>query len=195
MDIANFSHHHPIVYRRLLVACCVVMAITGLYSIASGNRPRDLAMDYLSLSVPQMEAKVSVKSSKSSSQSRPPDGLTNLPGRDGSGAARMSVAPATAAPPSGTTDGLRALGRSLSAARFGDNQWSALNNLWTHESNWNAGASNRSSGACGIPQALPCSKIPDMSPQGQISWGLSYIEHRYGNPSSAWQHWQHHHWY
>ena len=90
---------------------------------------------------------------------------------------------------------MRQLGRVMNAARFGDNHWAALNNLWTRESNWNPAARNRSSGACGIPQALPCSKIPNMSPEGQIDWGLTYIKNRYGNPTNAWLFWLSHHWY
>ncbi|MBW3537917.1 hypothetical protein KY386_00315 [Candidatus Parcubacteria bacterium] len=89
----------------------------------------------------------------------------------------------------------KAVARRLSAARFGDAHWPALEALWARESGWNPAARNRSSGACGIPQALPCRKIPDMSPRGQIEWGLSYIANRYGNPTNAWRHWQKHRWY
>lgn len=73
--------------------------------------------------------------------------------------------------------------------------WEALYVLWMRESGWNPRALNRSSGACGIPQALPCSKIPDQSIVGQIKWGLDYIQRRYGSPSGAMQHWQQKHWY
>lgn len=73
--------------------------------------------------------------------------------------------------------------------------WNALYVLWMRESGWNPRALNRSSGACGIPQALPCSKIPDQSIAGQIKWGLDYIQRRYGSPSGAMQHWQQKHWY
>ncbi len=89
----------------------------------------------------------------------------------------------------------QALGRSMNAARFGDQHWNALYKLWHAESGWNPAARNRSSGACGIPQALPCRKIPDQSLKGQLEWGISYIAERYGNPSIAWAFWQRHHWY
>ena len=87
------------------------------------------------------------------------------------------------------------LGQMMNAARFGEQHWGALKKLWTAESGWNPAARNRSSGACGIPQALPCHKIPDLSLIGQIEWGLDYIARRYGNPTNAWYFWQRHHWY
>lgn len=65
----------------------------------------------------------------------------------------------------------------------------ALVKLWDRESGWNPNALNPSSGAFGIPQALPAGKIPggrNASPQAQIDWGLEYIMQRYGSPSKAW---------
>lgn len=77
--------------------------------------------------------------------------------------------------------------------------YEALVKLWTKESNWNPNAVNKSSGACNIPQALPCSKISkkygDNSWQSGIKWGLLYIKNRYGNPKKAWQHFQNKGWY
>ena len=79
--------------------------------------------------------------------------------------------------------------------------YQALVNLWTRESDWDADAHNRNSGAHGIPQSLPASK---MSSEGsdyytngytQIRWGLKYIKERYGSPSAAWQHFQNKNWY
>lgn len=74
-------------------------------------------------------------------------------------------------------------------------EWDDLVSLWTRESGWNPYAYNPSSGACGIPQALPCSKIGDMSVIGQIKWGLEYIQGRYGDPASAWNHEINYGWY
>lgn len=77
--------------------------------------------------------------------------------------------------------------------------YEALVKLWTKESNWNPNAVNKSSGACNIPQALPCNKISkaygDNSWQSGIKWGLKYINNRYGNPKKAWQHFQNKGWY
>jgi hypothetical protein len=83
-------------------------------------------------------------------------------------------------------------------AMCADRGWSAsqcrdLGTLWQKESGWNARAHN-SSGAHGIPQALPGSKMASAGPnwqtsaRTQIAWGLGYIESRYGNPSNALAH-------
>lgn len=71
-------------------------------------------------------------------------------------------------------------------------EWNALVELWHKESGWNPSAVNKSSGACGLPQALPCSKIPEpKSVVSQIDWGLKYIASRYGSPSKALNFWHH----
>ena len=73
--------------------------------------------------------------------------------------------------------------------------------LWNRESGWNPNSHNRSSGAHGIPQALPGSKMASegsdyyTNPEPQIRWGLKYIAGRYGSPSSAWAHFRSHGWY
>jgi uncharacterized protein YabE (DUF348 family) len=76
---------------------------------------------------------------------------------------------------------------------YGD-EWTALYNVWRRESNFSPTAQNASSGACGIPQAYPCSKLPGFGPHtdyiAQINWGLDYIAARYGTPSHAWAFWQ-----
>lgn len=89
----------------------------------------------------------------------------------------------------------RQLGREMAAARgWTGEQWECLNALWTKESNWRHNASNPSSGAHGIPQSLPGSKMAShgadwaTNPATQISWGLSYISGRYGTPCAAWSH-------
>lgn len=88
------------------------------------------------------------------------------------------------------------IGQQQAAARgWTGAEWDALYVLWMRESGWNPRSVNRSSGACGIPQALPCSKIPDKSTVGQIKWGLDYIQRRYGTPTGAMSHWQMKKWY
>lgn len=93
----------------------------------------------------------------------------------------------------------RALGQQLAAARgWTGNQWVCLDNLWTRESNWRVTASNSSTGAYGIPQALPGSKMgPGWQTNAgtQIGWGLSYIGSRYGSPCNAWSFFTSHNWY
>jgi Transglycosylase SLT domain len=75
-----------------------------------------------------------------------------------------------------------------------------LDDIYTRESNWNARAEN-ASGAYGIPQALPASKMASAgadyltNPRTQIVWGLGYIQSTYGDPCSAWSFWQAHGYY
>jgi hypothetical protein len=89
----------------------------------------------------------------------------------------------------------------LQARGMGDDQYSCLVSLWQKESGWNYQASNRSSGAYGIPQALPGSKMASAGADWQtnagtqISWGLGYISSRYGNPCGAWAKSQSSGWY
>jgi len=87
----------------------------------------------------------------------------------------------------------RAVGRLLVADHgWSDAQFGCLDSLWAKESGWRWNASNSSSGAAGIPQALPGSKMASFgsdwatNPITQIKWGLHYISNRYGTPCSAW---------
>jgi transglycosylase-like protein with SLT domain len=79
-------------------------------------------------------------------------------------------------------------------------QFSCLDSIWTRESNWNYQAQN-ASGAYGIPQALPGSKMASVgadwqtNPATQIKWGLGYIQSKYGTPCNAWSFWQANGWY
>lgn len=94
--------------------------------------------------------------------------------------------------PSGST---QQIGLQMMLQKWPSSEWPSLRKLWERESGWNPNSINHSSGACGIPQALPCSKIKDHSVRGQIAWGLGYIQGRYGNPSAAWAHSQNFNWY
>jgi hypothetical protein len=70
--------------------------------------------------------------------------------------------------------------------------WPAIDALVAHESGWIVGKWNTSgSGACGLGQALPCSKMGNAygNPEGEIDWTYNYIASRYGNPSNAWAFW------
>jgi hypothetical protein len=76
-----------------------------------------------------------------------------------------------------------------------NSQFSCLDNIWTRESGWRFNAAN-ASGAYGIPQALPGSKMAtagadwQTNPATQIKWGLGYIQGQYGTPCGAWSFWQ-----
>jgi hypothetical protein len=98
--------------------------------------------------------------------------------------------------------GNRAVGCSLMLKEgFDIDQFPCLDKLWTKESHWNTKASNSGSGAYGIPQALPGSKMATVgddwrtSAATQIKWGLNYIEGRYDTPCKAWSHSQSTGWY
>lgn len=109
-----------------------------------------------------------------------------------------------AAPHAGTPDPgtAQAIARQMLADRgMGDDQFDCLVSLWNRESHWNVYAGNPSTGAYGIPQALPGSKMasagPDWAdnPATQITWGIGYITGRYGTPCGAWAHSQSSGWY
>jgi len=74
---------------------------------------------------------------------------------------------------------------------WSESEWNCLNALWTRESGWNVYATNSSSGAYGIPQALPATKMATAgsdyrtNPVTQITWGLGYIATSYGSPCAA----------
>ena len=80
----------------------------------------------------------------------------------------------------------------LASFGFSTSQWSCLDQLWNRESGWRYNATNATSGAYGIPQALPGSKMATAgadwltNPATQIKWGLGYIQSRYGTPCGAW---------
>lgn len=81
--------------------------------------------------------------------------------------------------------------KALKAAleTWGIEHLEAFENLVTKESNFNPFALNKKSGACGMFQAHPCSKMKSTDLDYQISWGINYIKSRYGNPTNAWKHW------
>jgi len=93
--------------------------------------------------------------------------------------------------------------RSFALARIGAVQFSCLDALWQHESDWDPSAENPTSGAYGIAQALPAAKMASIgkdwmsNPITQVSWGLEYIAARYGSACNAWSFWLRHypHWY
>ena len=115
-------------------------------------------------------------------------------------AARQQAAqPQAASAPSGSPQQIAE--QMLSEFGWSSGQFSCLQPLWDHESGWNPYAQNPSSGAYGIPQALPGSKMANAggdwqsNPATQIRWGLSYIQGSYGSPCGAWAHEQSDGWY
>ncbi|MFC9846301.1 transglycosylase SLT domain-containing protein [Streptomyces sp. NPDC060223] len=80
-------------------------------------------------------------------------------------------------------------------------QYNAFSKIVEHESGWDVDATNSSSGAYGLVQALPGSKMASAgsdwktNPETQIEWGLNYMNDRYGSPVGAWNFWQANGWY
>ncbi|MFI5757325.1 transglycosylase SLT domain-containing protein [Streptomyces sp. NPDC051569] len=91
--------------------------------------------------------------------------------------------------------------QAIAAQMMSGDQFQCFSNIVSHESGWNYRAQNPSSGAYGLVQALPASKMASAgadwqtNPATQIKWGLSYMDGRYGSPCGAWSFWQANHWY
>ena len=118
-------------------------------------------------------------------------------------AAAAAAAQAAALAAANTPDGARAVARDMAASQYGwgADQFQCLDKLWMKESGWSYTAFNASSGATGIPQSLPGSKMAtagadwQTNAATQIKWGLGYIKGSYGTPCSAWSHSQSMNWY
>jgi hypothetical protein len=97
----------------------------------------------------------------------------------------------------------RDIARQMMLAMYGwgDDQFTCFDKIITQESGWNVSATNKSSGAYGIPQALPGSKMASAgadwqtNPTTQIKWALGYVQGRYGTPCQAWTFKLAHGWY
>ena len=91
--------------------------------------------------------------------------------------------------------------QSMAASMVPSGQYQCFSNIVDHESSWNYRAVNASSGAYGLFQALPGSKMSSVgsdwqtNPATQIKWGLNYMDSRYGSPCEAWSFWQANSWY
>lgn len=102
----------------------------------------------------------------------------------------FSAPPAAAVPDPGSAQAY-AHGAVMSRG-WGEGEFNCLVALWNRESGWRVNAFNASSGAYGIPQSLPGSKMASAGPDWetnagtQIEWGLGYIGSRYGTPCGAW---------
>ncbi|MFB7242577.1 hypothetical protein CW362_29820 [Streptomyces populi] len=109
----------------------------------------------------------------------------------------LAAAPAQAAAPTSAS-----AAKSIAHEMIPDaSQFNAFSKIVEHESGWNVSATNASSGAYGLVQALPGSKMASAgadwktNPKTQIKWGLDYMNSRYGSPAGAWSFWQANGWY
>ncbi|MCX3059509.1 aggregation-promoting factor C-terminal-like domain-containing protein [Streptomyces beihaiensis] len=105
----------------------------------------------------------------------------------------VTVAPAQAAPTSAKAIAQQKIGNSK--------QFQCFDNIVSRESGWNPSATNASTGAYGLVQALPANKMASAgsdwktNPATQIKWGINYMNERYGSACGAWAHWQANGWY
>ncbi|MCT9089560.1 lytic transglycosylase domain-containing protein [Streptomyces sp. ASQP_92] len=96
-----------------------------------------------------------------------------------------------------TIDEIQSIARQIVPA----GQFQCFSHIVNNESSWNYQATNAGSGAYGLVQALPASKMSSAgsdwqtNPATQIKWGLNYMNERYGSPCGAWSYWQAHSWY
>jgi hypothetical protein len=164
----------------------------------AGQQPQalDVNADFKSVTVQRDEYAASIKVTPKPKQTQAPTTSTSSKAAS-KAAATITQAPAAPAP-SGSP---QAWAKSyLAGMGMGADQFNCLVSLWNRESGWNVHAAN-ASGAYGIPQALPGSKMSSAGPdwqnnyQTQIKWGLGYINGRYGSPCGAWGHSQSTGWY
>jgi hypothetical protein len=89
--------------------------------------------------------------------------------------------------------------QQIAASIVPANQLASFSQIVSHESGWNINATNPSSGAYGLGQALPAAKMASAgadwktNPTTQIKWAYDYMNARYGSPNAAWAYWQTHH--
>ena len=114
---------------------------------------------------------------------------------------QTAAQPSQAAAPAASGSPRQIAEAMLGSFGWSSSQFSCLDPLWEHESGWSVTAANPGSGAYGIPQALPGSRMASAGPDWQsnaatqIKWGLEYIKGTYGSPCGAYAHEQATGWY
>lgn len=85
----------------------------------------------------------------------------------------------------------------MAAAGIPESEWGYVDAIVRRESGWNPNATNASSGACGLVQALPCSKVPGngYDPVDNLRWAVGYAHGRYGGWAGAYAFWEANHWW
>ncbi|MFE6284308.1 transglycosylase SLT domain-containing protein [Streptomyces sp. NPDC057877] len=127
----------------------------------------------------------------------PKKALTGLAVAAATAGMALSAAPAHAATTASASDA-----KAIAKQMIPDTtQYNAFSKIVQHESGWDVDATNPSSGAYGLVQALPGSKMASAgsdwktNAKTQIEWGLDYMNDRYGSPVGAWNFWQANGWY
>ena len=84
----------------------------------------------------------------------------------------------------------------MAAAGIPESDWGYVDYIISKESGWNPNATNRSSGACGLVQVYPCSKLPNAyDPVVNLTWANGYANGRYGSWAGAYSFWTTNHWW
>ena len=85
----------------------------------------------------------------------------------------------------------------MRAAGIAESDWAYVDYIASKESGWNPNATNASSGACGLIQAYPCSKVPGngYDPVDNLRWANGYAVDRYGSWAAAYAFWTSNHWW
>jgi len=129
--------------------------------------------------------------------------------RDGKEVARTEIASIVTLQPQNQVEVIGAKPKTLAYSGGGTkSEWLAASNIpqesWGYadfmvgkESGWNPNSVNKTSGACGLAQALPCSKVPGdpFNPVDSLNWMNSYVNGRYGGWQGAYNFWNSRHWY
>jgi hypothetical protein len=165
-----------------------IKPVASAHQIAYKPDPRGLGNDWL----PTPPKPVATKAPATS------------PDRASRGESRKAIPSSSSTSSSSSSKSYSGSPKSIAQAKLADRGWSGqfscLNSLWEKESGWSVSAANPS-GAYGIPQALPGSKMASSgsdwrsNPATQIDWGLDYISETYGTPCAAWSHSQSNNWY
>lgn len=112
-------------------------------------------------------------------------------------AAKSGAAPKSSAPAQPRYTGGGSKEEWMAAAGIASSDWAYVDYIVSKESGWNPNATNKSSGACGLVQALPCSKVPGngYDPVDNLRWGNGYAVGRYGSWAGAYNFWTRNHWW
>ncbi|MEU5387797.1 lytic transglycosylase domain-containing protein [Kitasatospora cineracea] len=162
----------------------------------------------------EAEASASAAASASASASASAEAAAKAKARasaSASAASRAQQRPSLSASPSpsaggsgsgsGSSSAYSGTPQQIAAQIVPAGQLQCFSNIVERESSWNVHATNSSSGAYGLMQALPGSKMASAgadwrdNPATQIKWGLAYMNETYGSPCAAWSFWQAHNWY
>jgi soluble lytic murein transglycosylase-like protein len=168
---ANAEVNEPVT----LYASTVDDAQSLTVNAAVDEKPTDLGRDSYSVYVkPKPKPKPTVSAAKQSSSSSAESAVSRLVYTGGGSPAQW-----------------------MAAAGIAQSDWGYVDYIVKRESGWNPNATNRSSGACGLVQALPCSKVPGngYNPVDNLRWGSGYASGRYGGWAGAYAFWVSHNWW